>query len=159
MIKYGCTLIAVKDMVASRKFYEDLFGLKVTLDLGLNIAFDCGLALQAEFTNLMGISSDTISFEKTNNFELYFEEENLDEFLNHLNNYGKIEYVHPVKKYPWGQRVIRFYDLDNHIIEVGESMCSVIRHFLEEGLTVEETAKRTQHPIDFVKGCIDNNNI
>ena len=35
---------------------------------------------------------------------------------------GLIEYVHPVKEHGWGQRVVRFYDPDKHIIEVGENM-------------------------------------
>ena len=37
-----------------------------------------------------------------------------------------------------GQRVIRFYDLDGHIIEVGEDMKIVIKRFLASGMTMEE---------------------
>lgn len=40
----------------------------------------------------------------------------------------------------WGQRVIRFYDLDGHIIEVGESMKMVIKRFLASGMTMEEVS-------------------
>lgn len=39
---------------------------------------------------------------------------------------------------PWGQRVIRFYDLDGYIIEVGEDMKTVINRFLDSGMTIEE---------------------
>jgi hypothetical protein len=41
-----------------------------------------------------------------------------------------------------------------HIIEIGESMVSVVKRFLNQGLSVEETAQRTQHPIEFVKQCL-----
>lgn len=34
-------------------------------------------------------------------------------------------------------------------------MRSVIKRFLATGMTVEEAAKRSQHPIEFVKACID----
>jgi hypothetical protein len=33
----------------------------------------------------------------------------------------QVEYVHPLREQPWRQRVVRFYDPDHHIIEVGES--------------------------------------
>lgn len=40
---------------------------------------------------------------------------------------GDIEYVHPLLEHSWGQRVVRFYDLDKHIIEVGENINMVIK--------------------------------
>ncbi len=46
---------------------------------------------------------------------------------------------------------MRFYDPDKHIIEVGESMAVVAKRFLDQGLSVEETAKIIQHPVEFVK--------
>lgn len=91
---------------------------------------------------------------KANNFELYFEEEQFDEFVEQLKSF-EVNYVHDVVEYPWGQRVIRFYDPDKHIIEVGESMETVAKRFISQGLSVEETAERTQHPIEFVKSCLE----
>ena len=40
----------------------------------------------------------------------------------------------------WGQRVVRFYDPDGHIIEVGEDLKMVIRRFLAAGMTMEEVS-------------------
>ncbi len=51
-MKYLCTVISVRDIKSSRKFYEDLFGLEVYQDYGINIAFTCGLALQQNFIGL-----------------------------------------------------------------------------------------------------------
>ena len=149
-MKFECVLICVKDINASRKFYETIFGLKVKYDFGTNIAFNCGLSLQEDFSKLTGISENEIKY-KTNNFELYFEEDDLDNFLLKLNETKNVEYVHPVKEYHWGQRVIRIYDLDKHIIEIGESMDYVIKRFLKNGLSIEETAKISQHPIEYVR--------
>ena len=36
----------------------------------------------------------------------------------HLKNFN-ITYVHDVVEYGWGQRVVRFYDPDGNLIEVG----------------------------------------
>lgn len=65
-----------------------------------------------------------------------------------------MEYVHPVQEHSWGQRVVRFYDPDGHIIEVGENLKEVCKRFINEGMTAEETAKRMDVPIKFVNSCI-----
>jgi hypothetical protein len=38
-----------------------------------------------------------------------------------------------------------------HIVEVGEPMESVAKRFLRKGLSIEETAKRTLMPEEFVR--------
>ncbi len=139
-MKFSCTLIAVKDINASRQFYENLFNLKVEFDFGINIAFDCGLALQQDFDWLTTIPKSEIA-EKSNNFELCFEEEDFDGFLVKLKAYPNMKYVHDVIEHSWGQRVIRFYDIDNHLIEVGESMKTVVNRFLSQGQSMEDIAK------------------
>jgi hypothetical protein len=60
-----------------------------------------------------------------------------------------------VVEHPWGQRVIRFYDPDRHIIEVGENMKMVVRRFLQRGLSIDETAVRMDVPVDYVKSCLE----
>jgi catechol 2,3-dioxygenase-like lactoylglutathione lyase family enzyme len=153
-MKYVGTMICVKDVKASRKFYKNLFGLKVKFDFCENISFDCGLSIQEDFAKLTGIAENEIKY-KTNNFELYFEVDDLDNFMLKLSEYKDITFVHNIKEYDWGQRVIRFYDLDDHIIEVGESMDSVIKLFLKNGLSIEETAKISQHPVEYVRNFIE----
>ncbi len=144
-MKYLCTVISVRDIKSSRKFYEDLFGLEVYQDYGINIAFTCGLALQQEFHWLVNLPKEEI-LKKSNNIELCFEEENFDDFLNKLDEYPDIQRLGDVIEHSWGQRVVRFYDLDEHIIEVGESMKDVINRFISSGLSMEEISKKN--------GCI-----
>jgi len=65
-----------------------------------------------------------------------------------------VKYVHGVIEQPWGQRAVRLYDPDLHIIEVGEPMESVARRFLGRGFSVEETAQRISMPEEFVRQCV-----
>ncbi len=118
-MKYICTVISVSDIEAAKKFYKDLFGLKIYQDYGKNIAFTCGLALQQDFDWLVNLPKEKV-LKKSNNVEIAFEESDFDEFLIRLKQYENIEYLDEVMEHTWGQRVIRFYDLDGHIIEVGE---------------------------------------
>ncbi len=138
-MKYNCTVISVADIKAARKFYEDLFGLEVFQDYGRNIAFTCGLALQQDFDWLVHLPKESI-LKKSNNVELCFEEQDFDSFLHKLKEYPNIECLGEVIEHSWGQRVIRFYDLDGHIIEVGENMKMVIKRFLASGMTIDEVS-------------------
>ena len=140
-MKYVCVVISVADINAARKFYEDLFGLEVYQDYGRNIAFTCGLALQQDFDWLVSIPKEKV-LKKSNNAEVVFEEQDFDGFLNRLKEYPEIEYLGEVIEHSWGQRVIRFYDLDGHLIEVGEDMKMVIKRFLNTGMSMEEVSER-----------------
>lgn len=146
-MKCTYTVISVADINAARKFYEDLFGLEVFQDYGKNIAFTCGLALQQDFDWLVGLPKESV-LKKSNNMEIVFEEQDFDSFLNKLKEYSDIEYLGEVIEHSWGQRVIRFYDLDGHIIEVGEDMKMVIKRFLASGMTMEEVSVKMDASVE-----------
>ena len=146
-MKYICTVISVSDIEAAKKFYKDLFGLKIYQDYGKNIAFTCGLALQQDFDWLVNLPKEKV-LKKSNNVEIAFEESDFDEFLIRLKQYENIEYLDEVMEHTWGQCVIRFYDLDGHIIEVGESMKIVIQRFLSTGMTMEEISSKMDASIE-----------
>lgn len=154
-MEYSCTVISVSDIKLARKFYEDLFGLEIHQDYGINIAFSCGLSLQQEFDWLVNIPKDKI-LKQPNNIELCFEEENFDDFLKKLKEYPNIKYLGDVIEHSWGQRVIRFYDLDGHIIEVGEPMKLVINRFLNSGLSMEEISIKIDVSITDLKKLLNN---
>ena len=114
-------LIVVKDIEKSRHFYHDLFGIDLVLDNDVNMILTEGLVLQDEkiWKNFLG--KDIVS--KSNSCELYFEEQDIDVFIEKLERmYPNIEYVNRLMTHSWGQRVIRFYDLDGNLIEVGTPM-------------------------------------
>ncbi len=140
-MKYASTVISVSDINKARKFYEDLFGLELYQDYGINISFTCGLSLQQEFDWLVNLPKEKI-IKHSNNIELCFEEENLDDFLKKLEQYPGIVYLGDIIEHTWGQRVVRFYDLDGHIIEVGEDMKMVINRFLASGMTIEAVSAK-----------------
>lgn len=154
-MKHICMLISVSDIDAARKFYEELFGLEVFQNYGKNIAFTCGLALQQDFDWLVNLPKEKV-LKKSNNAEIVFEEQDFDGFLNKLKEYPDIEYLGNVIEHSWGQRVIRFYDPDGHIIEVGEDMKIVIKRFLASGMTMEEVSVKTDASIEDLTKLLNN---
>lgn len=114
-------LIVVKDIEKSKQFYHDLFGLDMVLDNGGNMILTEGLVLQDEKIWKSFLGKDIIP--EHNSCELYFEEKDIEEFNEKLEKfYPSIQYVNRLMTHSWGQKVIRFYDLDGNLIEVGTPM-------------------------------------
>lgn len=111
-------LIVVKDVEKSRQFYHDLFGLDMILDNDGNMILTEGLVLQDEKIWKSFLDKDVIP--KSNSCELYFEEPDIEAFIEKLENmYPSVQYVNRLIVHSWGQKVVRFYDLDGNLIEVG----------------------------------------
>ena len=151
-MKIKNTMLVVTDIDKSVEFYKKVLGLRVIMDFGANKTLTGGLALQTLDTWREFIGTDDISF-GNNSSEIYFEEDNLDKFAERLQKFD-VDYVHPVKEHSWGQRVVRIYDPDKHIIEIGENVKSVCRRFLDSGMTAKQVAERMDVPVRFVNACM-----
>lgn len=117
-MKFAGFLIVVKDARKSLQFYHDLFGLELLADNGGNMALSGGLFLQEETYWRGFLGRDVLP--RSHSCELYFEEPDIDGFIRKLEAlYPDTEYVSPLMTHSWGQRVVRFYDPDGNLIEVG----------------------------------------
>ena len=153
---YKGSLVAVQDIEKAKDFYQTILGLEVMVDAGVHVQLTGGLFLQtvdtwAEFIHK---KEDEITLEN-NASELYFEVDDMDDFIKLLENRSDIEYLHPVVEHSWGQRAVRFYDLDRHIIEVAEAIAMVVKRFIDSGLTIDETADRTGVEPRYIKSTLD----
>jgi len=153
-MRFKNPLLVVENMTDAIEFYKNVLGLRVVMDFGENVTLTGGVCLQTKksWMEFINASEGDIAF-GGKNAELYFEEDNFDEFAQRLKNIPYINYVHGVIEHRWGQRAVRFYDRDMHIIEVGENIKAVCRRFIESGMSEEETAERMDVPLKFVKAC------
>lgn len=114
-------LIVVNDIEKSIAFYKKLFGLEVILDNVGNVIMTEGLVLQDAKIWKSFLNREIIP--RNNACELYFEESDIEGFVRKLEQYGEpIEYVNKLMTHSWGQKVVRFYDPDGNLIEVGTPM-------------------------------------
>lgn len=150
-MKMKNTMLVVKDMERSKKFYWEVMGLRTLVDLQIHAVLTGGLGLQTE-ASWQGFIEQGTSY-KGNDAEIYFEEDDFEPFIEKLTKMD-IEYVHPPYTHEWGQRVVRFYDPDYHILEVGESMKIVCRRFLDAGLDEMQIAKKTSLPLKAVRAYL-----
>lgn len=120
-MKLSGFLIVVKDIQKAKKYYCDLFGLEMLVDNDGNMILSDGLCLQEEKYWRGFIGKDIVP--QNNACELYFEESDIEGFVRKLEAlYPETEYVNKLMTHSWGQRVVRFYDPDGNLIEVGTPM-------------------------------------
>lgn len=155
MLKFISPLIVVDDIGRSRLFYEQLLGQKVKIDFGQNVVFEGEFAihLKPHFQSLLGEAEKFPVARKAHWGELYFEMDDLEQVYQRLNEAG-VEFIHPVREQPWGQRVMRLYDPDSHVIEIGETMEAVVWRFYKQGLPIDVISQKSAMPREFVEKVI-----
>ena len=152
-MRFGCTLLSVSDMGRSLRFYTEVLGLEVENDFGANVTLSGRIALQTETTWKCLTGNDDVMY-GGNDAEVYFEETDFDAFVAKLRRTEGIRYVHMPVEHRWGQRVVRIYDPDMHIIEIAEDMRSVCRRFLDRGMNAEQISERMEVPMRYVRSCL-----
>ena len=117
-MKYKGTLIVVKDCNRALQFYRDMFGFQLLQDNDGNMELTDHLYLQ-ESGYWEGFTKKRITT-NSNQSELYFEESDIEGFVARLEKLSPgTEYVNRLMTHSWGQKVVRFYDPDGNLIEVG----------------------------------------
>ena len=154
---FHSAVVFVDNIEISKKFYIDILGQEIEMDFGRCVGFVRGFTIwdYAYALRMMELDDNKEDSIGKRNVELYFEISDLDLFYNKLKK-EHIEFVHSMKEQPWGQRCIRIYDPDRHILEIGEPMSIVIQRFSEKGLSVDEIVKKTMMPLDIVNNVLSN---
>lgn len=152
------TVLFVNDVPASRRFYEDLLGLRAELDLGDYVVYAGGLAIWqigSACMNVHGRPHDPTGQTPLgrDNLELYFEAEDLEAAAARCEQAG-VRCVHALKEQAWAQRAIRVYDPDGHIVEIGEPMQTVVRRLAAAGADRAAIAQRTAMPPAFIEQAL-----
>ena len=159
-LKNGIPVLFVRDAKRARDFYADVLGMTVVSDFGgLNFAFQEGFALwqildENVIPQRLGKENITNSA-AVSRFELCFETGDIDGVYNTLKARGT-KFLHEMNTELWGQRTLRFYDPDGHLLEVGEAMPVFTRRiYEEEGRDLEAAARKMYMTPEMLKPFID----
>ncbi len=148
-MKFICTLLVVEDIEKSKAFYLDVLGQKIKYDFGENVTFHGDFAIHKK-SHYKGLIGNKEIRQGEHNVELYFEYNNVDEMEQELTNRG-VEFVHRTREQPWRQKVLRCYDPDRYIIEIGESLAHLSYRLSEEGIGEDDIATIIGIPVRMVK--------
>lgn len=156
--KFSMSVIFVKNIAISKKFYQDIFDLKIEHDFRENIVFKNSFSLWQKYSAKKIIFNSPKykdSDEGTQNIELYFETDSIENILVKIKGM-KVKIIHEIKEESWGQKTLRFFDPDNFIIEVAEPMELLVIRLFDSKMSFESISKKTQMPLDIVKKIILN---
>jgi len=119
---FANTIVFVKDIEISKKFYTEILGMKILQDYGTIVFFENHFVIHVADSILKTIFKkrklSALRKQGNRNILLYFETDALDELYAGIS--GRVRIIHGIEKQAWGQNVFRFYDPDNHMIEFGE---------------------------------------
>lgn len=151
-ITYHSAVVFVKDIEAAKKFYIDVLGMKIANDFGMDVILEGGLTLFQVFpeqviAQMLGM--ETLHDHKATRFELCFETTDIESVSKKIVNSG-VDLLHPLQEEPWGQKTVRFFDPDHHLIEIGESLETFAKRNAATGMTPEQVSQKTGTPLEDV---------
>ncbi len=158
-ITFSSTVIITNDFNKMKSFYQDILHQEIELDFGNCISFKNGISLwqlSDDYTIVKKLGT-TYSSAGNQNMEICFETNDFEELITTLPKYN-IRYLHETIEENWGQRTIRFYDPENNLIEIGESIPCFVLRFFKQGMSIAEVSQRTSVPIEMVRNICNNNN-
>jgi catechol 2,3-dioxygenase-like lactoylglutathione lyase family enzyme len=151
-IKFHSTVIMTEEFELMKSFYQDILQQKIEFDFGNCIGFENGLSLwklkeEYPISKKLGRTFDKSG---NNNLEICFETDDFESVVESLKKH-KLIYLHNETEELWGQQTIRFYDPENNLIEIGETIPCFVKRFKRQGFSNEEVSKRTSVPLEMVK--------
>lgn len=155
-LKLSSFVLFVSDVTKSKEFFVNVLDQEIAMEISnINIGFKSGLGLwDKKYATNVIFGKEMTSQEDCRELEIYFETDDLDRIYKRVSDF-KIELIHDIKVQPWQQRVFRFYDPDNFIIEVGETMDEVIKRLNKEDMPIDMIAEKTFMPKEVIQEIIN----
>ena len=120
-IRFHHPIAMVKNVEASKKFYEEVIGLKAAKAFDTFVLFEGDFSIHAADVFYEYINK-TYQGEKlgNGNVDFYFTTSDLPAMEQKLKE-AKVEFLHGIKQHDWGEKVIRILDPDGHLLEIGDA--------------------------------------
>jgi catechol 2,3-dioxygenase-like lactoylglutathione lyase family enzyme len=151
-IKFHSTVIMTEEFEQMKSFYQGILQQKIAFDFGNCIGFENGLSLwklkeEYPISKKLGRTFDKSG---NTNLEICFETDDFELVVENLKRH-KLHYLHTETEELWGQQTIRFYDPENNLVEIGETIPCFVKRFRNQGMSAEEVSEKTSVPIEMVK--------
>ena len=157
-IRFHSSTLFTADIKRLSAFYIEVLGQQVQYDLGACVIFQCGLSLWQPTDELT--VAEKLGYchhpSGNKNLELCFETETFAADVEHVKASG-VRLLHDVVEEPWGQQAMRFFDPDDNLAELGESIPAFVRRHHAAGLSHQAVAEKTGVPLEMVRQFIERN--
>lgn len=150
-IKFHSTVILTDDFETMKAFYQKILQQEIEVDFGNCIGFKNSLSLWKlnEGYPIAERLGKTFDRSGNRNLEICFETDDFERVVATLKKHD-LKYLHETTEELWGQKTIRFYDPEDNLVEIGESIPCFVKRLKEQGMTEIEVAERTSVPLKVV---------
>jgi len=154
-IRFHSTVIMTQDFDKMKAFYQEILQQEIDIDFGNCVGFKNGISLWKLIEDYPVAKKLGRVYDKSGNknLEICFETDNYDDVIVNLKKQN-LKYLHETIEERWGQKTIRFFDPENNLVEIGETIPCFVKRFYNQGITVEKVSERTSVPIEIVKKYI-----
>ncbi len=120
-IRFRHSIALVRDIEESKHFYKDILGLSIIRDFDVFVLFQNDFAIHRADLFYDYINKPYHG-EKMghDNVDFYLTTSELEHVSARLKE-NKVVFIHEIKQMDWGEKVIRIYDPDGHILEIGDA--------------------------------------
>ncbi len=156
-IKFHSPVLLSKEIKKMKHFYHKILNQAIEFDLGNCIIFTCGLTiwkLQPDYPLTKHLKYDYHG-NGNKNLELCFETDEFEKVVEELKQV-ELNLIHDVNEEKWGQLTLRFFDPENNIVEIGETMPCFVRRMYKDGLSPEEISEKTSLPLEKIKEYLNS---
>ena len=139
-------------------FYQEILKQEIKVDFGNCVGFKNGISLwklTEEYTIAKKLGK-TYDSSGNKNLEICFETDHFEKVVSSIRKYN-LKYLHKTIEERWGQKTIRFYDPENNLVEIGETIPCFVKRFRNQGMSAEEVSKRTSVSIQMVNEICQEN--
>jgi catechol 2,3-dioxygenase-like lactoylglutathione lyase family enzyme len=143
-ITFHSPILITDKLEELKKFYIEQLGLEIDMDFGPCVSLKCGLSLwQLSPEHKIAKKLGRQYYKDGNkNFELSFETDDFENVVMELRKYNPV-LLHDVELETWGQKTIRFFDPENNLIEIGETLPGFVKRMYKEEKSVDEIVEIT----------------
>ncbi len=151
-LKYHSTVIFCNDLMKQREFYENFLGQKIIQDLGGCLVFENGFTLwkldkKYPVSKELGYTYEPLG---NRNLEICFETDSFSDVVEMV-VVSDLRMLHNVTEEVWGQYTIRFYDPEGNLIEIGETLRSMVIRMHTGGMSAREIKKKSGLEQSFIE--------
>jgi len=154
-LKFHSTVIFTKDLMKMKSFYQNILKQQIVIDHGICVSFENGFSLwmlkpEYAISKKLGYIFSNLG---NKNLEICFETDEFDELVDELKEHDLV-YLHPVQKEAWEQKTLRFFDPEENLVEVGESMPALIRRLHNAEMGPLGISQKTTLPVDLIHSIL-----
>jgi len=119
-VQFRNSIALVDNVAVSKHFYKDILGLTVIKEFDTFVLFEDGFSIHDGKTYAEYIDEEFCG-QSVCHTAFYFTASDIFEIQQKLLQ-NNVKFIHEIIQQPWGEKCLRCYDPDCHVLEIGDDV-------------------------------------